>query len=143
MSKTIHILITCSEMQRVLKNKMTIENIQAYIAYLLQPYIQLKYFTFCDFSSMSEPIEGSVNPNLLLTEFQNLYKEQGVLLQHLCKTENSLLKAEYLKVISGRFNNNTFFYNPINDSTFIDEDTYYSVQKNPESYFLYKVNVYK
>lgn len=148
MRRVITVLIKSTEMNRIFNNKYSIEDIQSFTSYLLQPYIQLNYFSFCDYSNVDEPIDGYVNPNLLLIEIQKLYTEQKLAIEHLRKsnttnTTNNDNHAEIIRVVSGRFSNSTVFYNSINDSTFIDENTFKVITKHPELYILSKVNINK
>lgn len=146
MSKTITVLIKSSEMSRVFKSNYSQEDIQSYTSYLLQPYKQLKYFSFCDYSSVDNPISGCSDQAQFLLEFQKLQDKQLFMLRNLYNSDtidsskkNTLF--ELLKIFSGRFNDNTFFYNSINDSTFIDEITSKAITSHPELYILSKVNI--
>lgn len=144
MSKRINVLIKSSDLLRVFKNNYSAENLQLYTTYLLQPYIQLKYFSFCDYINTGETIDGSVNPDSLILEIKNIYNKQCSIVECLYQTHASdFFQSELLKVLSGRFNTHTFFYNSVNDSTFLDETTYNSIERNPELYILSKVNINK
>lgn len=148
MRRTITVLIKFSEMSRIFKNKYSNENVQSFTNYLLQPYVQLNYFTFCDYSNVDEPIFGCYKPNLFLIKAQKLHTEQSLIIKRLCKSNTIGItdidkQTEIIKMLSGRFSNQTFFYNSINDSTFIDENTYKEITEYPELYILSEVNVNK
>lgn len=146
MSKTITVLIKSSEMNRVFKNNYSREDIQSFTSYILQPYKQLKYFSFCDYLNAGDPISGCYNPAQFLLEFQKLQDKQHLVIQDLYRsdimdTSIKNVRAELLRIFAGRFNSNTFFYNSINDSTFIDKKTIEAITSQPELYILSRVNI--
>ena len=148
MRKKITVLIKSSEMSRVFNNKYSIEDIQSFTGYLLQPYIQLNYFTFCDYLNVAEPVFGCDKPNLFLIKARKLHIEQRLTIKRLCKSNAIVItdidnQTEIIKILSGRFSNQTFFYNSINDSTFIDENTFKEITKHPEFYILAEVSINK
>ncbi len=146
MSKIITVLIKSSEMSRVFKSNYSREDIQSFTSYILHPYKQLKYFSFCDYINVGDPILGCSDQAEFLLEFQKLQDKQYMVIQDLYKSDTidstkRNTQAELLKILSGRFNSNTFFYNSINDSTFIDKNTSEAITSNPELYILSKVNI--
>lgn len=146
MSKIITVLIKSSEMSRVFKSNYSREDIQSFTSYILHPYKQLKYFSFCDYINVGDPILGCSDQAEFLLEFQKLQDKQYMVIQNLYKSDSidstkRNTQAELLRILSGRFNSNTFFYNSINDSTFIDKNTSEAISSNPELYILSGVNI--
>ena len=146
MKKIITVLIKTSELIRNFKETYSCEDIQSFTRHLLQPYRQLKYFAFCDFTDVNEAIIGKYDKETFLTEFKSIVQKQNLLINDKCKTNSINIidiegHAELIKILSGRFNNNTFFYNSINDSTYIDKNTNDTITSNPELYILSKVNI--
>jgi hypothetical protein len=95
---------------------------------------------------VGDPILGCSDQAEFLLEFQKLQDKQYMVIQDLYKSDaidstTRNTQAELLKILSGRFNSNTFFYNSINDSTFIDKNTSEAITSNPELYILSKVNI--
>lgn len=143
--KTVYVLISRDKIVQNFGEFFTTNCVQRYTEYLLSPYIQLGYISFCSFCEKAEPIDGKSTPNEMIDKIKDLY---GIQQKHIAKTihnasENTNMFEDIINTISGRFTPNSFFYNAISDSTYIKQDLLVKIEKAPEIYVLSVINTTK
>ena len=143
---TISVLIARQDLLRNIKDISSPELIRAFTTYLLRPYQQLKYFSFCDYQHVDLPIDGKTDSQKFAKKIQQIYENQQGLL---CKKSNDKSSTSNHKsiqtciVTSDHFSTDTLFYNSIVNSSFMTQETKNNILDDPELYVISDVNVYK
>ena len=143
---TISVLIARQDLLRNIKDISSPELIRAFTTYLLRPYQQLKYFSFCDYENVVLPIDGKTDSEKFSKKILQIYSNQQCLM---CKKSNG--KSNTLVheadqtgfVITEQFSTDTFFYNSILNCAFMTQETKNNILNNRELYVISDVNVYK
>lgn len=143
--KTVYVLISRNKIVQNFGEYFTTDCVQRYTEYLLSPYIQLGYISFCSFCKKAEPIDGKSTPNEMVDKIKDLYDVQqkyiAKMIHNASNTTN--LFEGIINTISGRFTKNSFFYNAISDSTYIKQELLVKIEKAPEIYVLSVINTTK
>lgn len=140
---TVHVLISRNKIVQNFGKCFTVGCVQRYTEYLMLPYVQLGYISFCSFSELEAPIDGKSSPTEITDKINELYGMQQKYMAKLIHDASEMknLFEEIINTISGRFCYSSFFYDSTSDSTYINHELLVKIKNTPEDYVISIINV--
>ena len=149
---TVSVIITVKELQHTFGKTWSYTDVNEYISYTMNPYHQLRIFSFMDFKDLQPPIDGRYNPNELQRQINDLTANQTERinalkstlftfhsLEELCNEEAG---NELFALLSGKFTKTSILYFTNSHTSFLDTATIRHIYEFPEDYVIAKMNLY-
>lgn len=149
---TVSVIITIKELQHTFGKTWSYTDVNEYISYKMNPYHQLRIFSFMDFKNLRPPVDGRYNPKELQRQINDLAANQtGKIntLKSTLSTFHSLDKLcndesgnELFELLSGKFTKTSTLYFTNLHTSFLNTSTTRHIYEFPEEYVIAKMNLY-